>query len=63
MTTPASSTQEPEHLDRGSVKEVMRRYDTVMLDCDGVLWGSNHTDPLEGRIFLPHKITLQDFSN
>ena len=43
------ATEGPVTLDGAGVASVMTQYDTVLLDCDGVLWGSNHVTPLPGE--------------
>ena len=43
------TTEGPVTLDGAGVASVMTQYDTVLLDCDGVLWGSNHVTPLPGE--------------
>ena len=43
------ATEGPVTLDGAGVASAMTQYDTVLLDCDGVLWGSNHVTPLPGE--------------
>ena len=31
-----------------NVREVLEKYDTILLDCDGVLWGTDHITPFPG---------------
>ncbi len=42
----------PVTLDSKNVGGTLGQYDTVLLDCDGVLWGSNHVSPLPGEFAL-----------
>ena len=46
------ATEGPVTLDGAGVASAMTQYDTVLLDCDGVLWGSNHVTPLPGELVM-----------
>ena len=40
--------RKPLKLSGDNLADVLSKYDTLLLDCDGVLWGSDHITPIEG---------------
>ena len=39
---------QPVDIDRNNISKILAKYDHVLLDCDGVVWGKDHMTPIPG---------------
>ena len=44
------------HIDRSNVDALLSKYDTLLLDCDGVLWDTDHVTQFPGVAEAIHKL-------
>lgn len=43
-----ASKVKPQWITKDNISSIAAKYDTLLLDCDGVLWGADHITPIEG---------------